>query len=304
VALTLGVIAVITLVHLLGIRLAVLVNNVGVWTELFGMLVLSPVLIAIALARRASPAVLWSSANAASALPPGLDAWALSLLVGARCLTGFEATADLVEETRQPRRVVPRAMLISLLSSGVAGFLLLGGVMLVIRDLPAAQRAANPLRAVLGQALGERWAALALVVVGVSVFACGPASMAATSRLLFALARVRMLPGSRWLAFVEEGHRTPRIAILFVWAVSSAVVLGLPSLDIITQISALTWVPGVVAALTIPPTPLPGIATRHLPALSTGIAFAVGVAFYLGLIRRRLRRGEAGPPTAAALRHE
>ena len=227
-------------------------------------------------------------------------------------------------------------MLMSLLSSGLAGFLLLGGIMLAIRDLPAAQHAADPLMTTLEQALGARWITPVLVVVGISVFACGLASMAATSRLLFALARDRMLPGSHWLAFVAEGQRTPRNAILFIWAVSSAVVLGLPSLDIITQISAvagylgyagiviaalrapavaqtegfrlgrarpwigtaaLVWVLGLVAALTIPPTPLAGIKTEHLPALSTAIAIAVGIALYFGLIRRRLLRGEAGPPT-------
>jgi amino acid transporter len=163
--------------------------------------------------------------------------------------------------------------------------------------------------------------------------------MAATSRLLFALARDRMLPGSRWLAFVAEGHRTPRNAILFIWAVSSAVVLGLPSLDIITQISAvagylgyagivlaalcsapppavggfrlgrarpwiggaaLIWVLGVVAALTIPATPIAGIRTQHLPALSTTAGVVLGIAIYTVLVRPRLLRGEAGPPTNSA----
>jgi hypothetical protein len=134
---------------------------------------------------------------------------------------------------------------------------------------------------------------------------------------------------------VAEGSRTPRNAILFIWAVSSAVVLGLPSLDIITQVSAvagylgyggiliaalyapaaaptdgfhlgrarrwigsvaLVWVLGVVAALTIPPTPLAGISTQHLPALSTTAGIGLGIGLYLVLIRSRLRRGEAGPP--------
>jgi amino acid transporter len=70
------------------------------------------------------------------------------------------------------------------------------------------------------------------------------------------MARDRMLPGSRWLAFVAEGHRTPRNAILFIWAASSAVVLGLPTLDIITQISAVAGYLGyagiVIAALRQP----------------------------------------------------
>ena len=335
-ALTLAVIALITLIHLFGIRLASRVNNIGVWTELLGVVILSLALIVLALSRHASAAVVLESTNATTGATAGLGAWALSLLVGAWCLTGFEAAADLAEETHQPKRVVPRAMLRSLMGSGIAGFLLLSGVMLAIKDLPAAQRAADPLITTLQQALGAGWIAPVLVVIGVSVFACGLASMAATSRLLFALARDRMLPGARWLAFVAEGHRTPRNAILFIWAVSSAVVVGLPTLEVMTQISsvagylgyggiviaalrapaspagegfrlgrarigigiaALVWVLGLVLALTIPPTPLPGIKTEHLPALSTAVAIGVGVGIYLMVIRRRLLRGEAGPPT-------
>jgi amino acid transporter len=334
-ALTLAVIALTAMVHLFGIRLASRVNNTGVWTELLGVFGLSIALIVLVLSRGDSATVLWDSSNAATGATAGLGAWALSLLVGAWCLTGFEAAADLAEETRQPRRVVPRAIVLSLLSSGVAGFLLLTGVMLSIRDLPAAQQAGDPLMTTIEQALGAGWTRGVRVVVGVSIFACGLASMAATSRLLFALARDRMLPGSRWLAFVAEGHRTPRNAILFIWAVSSAVVLGLPTLDIITQISAvagylgyagivvaalcrapttategfrlgrarrwvgaaaLLWALGLVAALTIPPTPLAGITTQHLPALSTTGGMLLGLVIYATCVRPRLRRGEAGPP--------
>lgn len=340
VALTLAVIALLALVHLFGIRLASHVNNVGVWTELVGVAALSLGLMGLALSRGASPGILAQSLDTATGHPAGPGAWALSLLVGAWCLTGFEAAADLAEETHQPRRVVPRAILVSLLSSGLAGALLLGGVMLAVRDLPAAQADPNPLVSTLTRALGGAWMPPVLAVVGISVFACGLASMAATSRLLFAMARDRMLPGSRWLAFVAEGQRTPRNAILFIWAGSSAIVLGLPSLDVITQISAvagylgyagiilaalrgpgpagnegfrlgwarpwiggaaLLWVLGVVAALTIPPTRLPGIQTTHLPALSTSAGLGVGLLLYLGLIRPRLRRGEAGPPRSPDL---
>ncbi len=334
-ALTLAVIALTAMLHLFGIRLVSHVNNTGVWTELLGVFGLSLVLIVFALSRNESAAVLLDSSNAVTGGPASLSAWALSLLVGAWCLTGFEAAADLAEETRQPRRIVPRAILLSLLSSGVAGFLLLTGVMLAIRDLPAAQQSGDPLMTTIEQALGTGSTRTVRLVIGVSIFACGLASMAATSRLLFALARDRMLPGSRWLASVAEGHRTPRNAILFIWGVSSAVVLGLPSLDIITQISAvagylgyagivvaalcsvpppatdgfrlgrarlwiggaaLVWVLGVVAALTIPATPLAGIRTQHLPALSTTVGVVLGVVIYLVVVRPRLRRGEAGPP--------
>jgi len=157
VALTLGVIAITALVHLFGIRLASHVNNVGVWTELIGVTVISLALIGIALAHQASPKILVNSTNAATAQPASLGAWALSLLVGAWCLTGFEAAADLAEETHQPRRVVPRAIVLSLLSSGLAGFLFLSGVMLAVRNVPLAQRDGNPLLSTLEQTFGAGW---------------------------------------------------------------------------------------------------------------------------------------------------
>jgi amino acid transporter len=214
---------------------------------------------------------------------------------------------------------------------------MLAGAVGCLQDLPAAQAADNPLLWLLRRAFGAGGTSVVLAVVGVSIFACALASMAATSRLLFALGRDRMLPGSRWLARVAVGQQTPRNAILFLWATSSLVVVALPNLEVITQISAvagylgyagiliaalrappadgttghgfslgrwrgwiagaaLLWVLGVVAALTVPPTELPGIRTRHLPALSTAVAVGVGGGLYLGVIRGRLRRGEAGPP--------
>jgi len=48
------------------------------------------------------------------------------------------------------------------------------------------------------------------------------------------------------------------------------------------------------------PTPLAGIATRHLPALSTGSAVLIGIALYFAVIRQRILSGKAGPPQASA----
>jgi amino acid transporter len=333
--LTLGVIGLTTIVHLAGLRWAAALNNVGVWTEMLGVAGLSLALIGLTLADGAPVANLWVTTNAETGMPAGVTSWALSLLVGAWCLTGFEAAADLAEETHQPRRTVPRAILTSLLAAGVSGALLLAGLVWSMEDLTAAQGADNPLLYALEGALGSSALALVLVVVGVSVFVCGLASMAATSRLLFAMARDRMLPWSGWLAAVDSHHRTPRNAILLVWAVASAVVVVLPRLEVVTQISAvagylgyagivaaalfargtgqprgtnqglsrkwigwaaLVWTLGVVVALTAPPTPLPGISTQHLPAWSTASALGVGAAVYWGAIRGRVRSGEAGPP--------
>jgi len=342
-AVTLGVIALITLTQLWGMRLTARVNDIGVWTELIGVAGVSGLLVTVALRAGALPEAMLQAREAISGSAPGPGAWALSLLLGAWCLTGFEAAADLAEETVDPRRTVPRAILASLLGSGLAGAVLLAGAVGCIVDLPAMQASDNPLQDILRQATGPWWPGV-LAVVAVSIFACALASLAATSRLLFALARDRMLPGAGWLACVDSRHGIPRHAVLFVWAVASALVLGLPTLDLVIQISAvggylayagimlaavlspsphrhagrsgertsgggggglirrvvaplaLLWSLGLVAALTLTPMALPGIATRHLPALSTSVGLMVGAVLYFVVIRGRLRRGEAGPP--------
>ena len=339
VVLTLGVITLTTLIHLFGIRLASLVNDTGVWTEMFGVLGVGTILIVHALMSQPSAAVLVDTTQLGSGDTAGMAAWALSLLVGAWCLTGFEAAADMAEETHQPRKVVPRAMLLSLLSSGLAGAVLIGGTLLAMPDLKEAQAMSDPLMQTLESVVGAGWMSVIRIVILISIFACGLACMSATSRLLFSLARDSMLPGSGWLARVSSAQGAPRNAILLIFLLSSLVIVFLPRLDMITQISAVAgymgyagivlavlitrvppptagfrlgaarpvlgtlaffWVLGVVLALTVPPSEIEGFETRHLPAWSTAGGCLLGLCVYWCLVRKRLLKGRAGPPRAAA----
>jgi amino acid transporter len=227
-------------------------------------------------------------------------------------------------------------MLLSLLGSGLAGFLLLLGVILTVKDVTATQQADNPLLSVLLATFSPGQMALIMGVVAISILACAIASMAAASRLLFSLARDRMLPGSGWLGQIDEGHRTPRHALLLVWLLSTAVVLIFRTTDLISSISAvagylgyacimvaalweartagprrgrerilpvlaLLWTLGLSAALVLPETEIPGWTDRHIPAKATTVAILLGLLLYLFWLRRRLLRGEAGPPLVAAV---
>ena len=306
---------------------------------MLGVLGVGAILIVHALMSQPSTAVLVDTTQLGSGDTAGMAAWALSLLVGAWCLTGFEAAADMAEETHEPRKVVPRAMLLSLLSSGLAGAVLIGGTLLAMPDLKEAQAMSDPLMQTLESVVGGGWMSVIRIVILISIFACGLACMSATSRLLFSLARDSMLPGSGWLARVSSEQGAPRNAILLVFLLSSLVIVFLPRLDMITQISAVAgymgyagivlavlmtrvppptagfrlgaarpvlgtlaffWVLGVVLALTVPPSEIEGFETRHLPAWSTAGGCLLGVCVYLGLVRKRLLEGRAGPPRAAA----
>ena len=94
-AISVGVISLIALIHLYGIRLASWVNNAGVYAEIAGVIFLILFLGGTwLLAGRFDFSRLADYRNAATGQPAGFSAFALSLLVGPWCLTGFQAAAD------------------------------------------------------------------------------------------------------------------------------------------------------------------------------------------------------------------
>lgn len=333
--LTVAVISTIALVHLFGMRFASRINDIGVVAELAGAFLITVILLAVWAVQGDRPlSYLTERTNFYSAQPAGMAAFALSLLTGAWCLTGFEAAADLAEETVDPRRTVPRAVLLSELTSGIGGLFMLAAFVLSIPNLEQVQASSSPLLVIIESRLGSFVTPLVMAVVLVSIFACGLASMAATSRLIFSLARDNMLPCSQFLKQVHPAHQIPRNAIMLVWLLSSLVVLALERLSLITSISAvagylgyggivaatlrrspssesagrtsvgwqkavawaaLVWIVLLIGGLTVPE-PEPG--AGHVAAWATLTAFVAGVVLYLAYTRPRLIRGQAGPPVA------
>lgn len=328
-ALTVLFISAMAMVHLFGIRLVALVNDAGVVTEIAGSALITIALLAVAMAFGGDLSHVADRTNAAGA-PAGFFGLCQSLLVGCWCLTGFEAAADLAEETHHPRRTIPRAVILSVTSSAVGGFLMIFAFLVSIDDLAAAQASERPLLDLFETRFGSWLVPFVMLVVYVSIFACGMASMAAATRLVFALARDNMLPGSAWLKRVHPVHQTPRNAILAVWILAAAVVVALENLQLITSVATVTgylgylgivigsfwsvglpmqvagfslgrlrgpiatlasaWTVFVVVAL------MGSAGDPRWLAGATLLAVVTGVALYFSEIRERILRGAAGPP--------
>jgi amino acid transporter len=334
---TLGIISAVTLIHLYGIRLVSLVNNLGVYAEIGGVLILIIVLSVIWLAAGAIDSDnLFRSINALSQNRAGFSAFALSLLLGAWCLTGFEAAADLAEETQSPREHVPRAVILSQVSAALAGFLILSLLVLSAGNIDQQQTSSNALISILEGTLGTRITAASSIIVIISIFACAVASMATATRLLFSMSRDNMLPFSTYMSKVNDKRQTPQVATLVIWVFSTLIILLFRRIEIITSVGALAaylgysgimlstiitkkklkknlgftlgkwrmpiqvvslaWTLLVVAALSIPETEIPGISMKHFPVLMATLAAFAGSLFYLFYVRNRIEKGVAGPP--------
>ena len=114
----------ITLIHKNGIKMVSYINNIGVITEIIGVILLILIL-GFFVTNGWEDFTISNFTNNANFSNIGFESFALSILLGAWCLTGFEAAADMSEETKNPTKIVPKSIINSLLTSGFFGFIII-----------------------------------------------------------------------------------------------------------------------------------------------------------------------------------
>jgi amino acid transporter len=193
-------------------------NNVAVVFEIVGMVELTIVLLAAALlAGQGDWDNLWSTGIVPEA---GWFSWLgpvmLATVLGSFTLLGFETAANFAEETQNPRRVVPRAMIRGLLAAGVIGMIFLIAAAVATRDVAAATDNPAPLAFILQDVLGPSIEKIFLFFICVSMFCCGLITMSTNARVVWAMARDRRLPGHQLLSRIPKATGGPSWATVLV----------------------------------------------------------------------------------------
>jgi amino acid transporter len=194
-------------------RITTRVNNTAVATELIGILGLTVLLIVVAAIRGLGH---WSNLTSTGTVPAaGYYAWLgpfmLATLLGAYTIVGFESASNLAEETHEPHRVIPRAMVRAVVASGVVGMAFLIALAYSISDIPAATKSSAPVAFIVNDVLGGVVQKFFLIFVVISIFACGLIIMVTNSRLIWSMSRDRRLPGLPAVAAGAEGDRRPDV---------------------------------------------------------------------------------------------
>jgi amino acid transporter len=142
--------------------------------------------------------------------------WQLALVMGIYSICGFEGAADMSEETLNAERTVPHAMWVSVVLSGLVGFLFIGALVVSAPNLAAAATSATPVADILNSAFGAIVARGFLLLVCFSVFACGLIIYMDTTRIVYAMSRDERLPGWQLLRKVSPRYGTPFSAVIAV----------------------------------------------------------------------------------------
>ena len=213
---TLGV---ITLLNIFGVRLVSWINNTGVVFEVLGMFVFAIVLIIFR--HHQSAAVVFNPGTAQ--LGPGsfLAAMFMSLFV----IYGFDTASTLAEETKDPRRAAPKAVLMSVVGAFAIGAVFLYATLLAVPNLDKAMAAGWGPANVIDAALPAALATTYLMVVSAAVFVCCLSIQASTIRLAFGMARDRQLPLSGLWSPVHSRLGTPLGSCLMVGIVAAVPLL-------------------------------------------------------------------------------
>jgi amino acid transporter len=236
------------------------VNSIAVGTEVVGILGLFVLLLVVgAIVGSLHPDHVFSTGTVSSNGWLGLggltsDApFVLAFLLGAFTIVGFEAAANLAEETHDSENAVPTAMWQSVVLSGVIGFLFLLALNLASRDLPALTSSATPVADIVTQTLGGVIGRLFLVFVTVSIFACGLVIFLTVVRLVWAMSRDDRFPVHRVFRRVHTGMRTPVMATILCGLLIEAVlaVFANQTATLFNLFSAATLMPAIIYLATV-----------------------------------------------------
>ena len=222
-AVLLGVIliALTTAVNALGINLMSRINSIGVTCELVGVVALVALLFVHA--ERGPGAVLHRTG--APAHTGYFGAFIVSALMAAYVMVGFDSAGELSEETRDPRKTAPRAILRALTVSGIGGGLLLLAAIMAAPSLTDGNLATGGLPYVLTSRLGSTVGKIFLVDVTVAICVCTLAIHTAATRMMFSMSRDGSLPFSRRLAAVNPVTGTPILPAVVVGGLSAALLV-------------------------------------------------------------------------------
>ncbi|MGH9303488.1 MAG: APC family permease [Acidimicrobiales bacterium] len=200
----------ITVINIGGVRLATIINNAGVFFEVVGMVVFAIILLVAH--HHQSAAVVFHSGGA----PVHFSTFFLAAFMSLFVIYGMDTASTLAEETHDPRRKAPRAVISSVVGAFIIGAIFLVAVLVSIPNLASAvKHGLGPAQIILANLPGNLGSAY-LMVVSAAVFVCCLVIEAATIRLAFGMSRDRQLPGSAGLKLVSRRLGTPWVASIVV----------------------------------------------------------------------------------------
>jgi amino acid permease (GABA permease) len=227
----LAIYAVVLILHALlntfGIGLVALLNDVSVWWHIAGVIIIVGALAIIPSHHQSASWVFTHFVNH-TGISNTWYVFLIGLLLAQYTFTGFDASAHMTEETQDAAVAAPWGIVMSIVVSLIAGWVLLIGVTAAIQKYEGERLSSTgaPPAQIFIDAISLHGAELLLLIVIGAQFFCGMSSVTANSRMIYAFSRDGAVPGSDFWHRINKRTRTPTNSIWF--AAVGAFILGVP----------------------------------------------------------------------------
>lgn len=212
-----------TIVNIIGVKLMAKINNFGVAVELGASLLL---VIALVVHLKRGPGLVFDTHGTESGHSWGyFGAFLVASLMSAYVFYGFDTAGSLAEETTQPRRHAPRAILRALTAAFIVGGLIMLFGMMAVGNLNAQELTTSGMPYLLKSTLGEGLGDAFLICSAIAITVCCLAVQTAAIRMSWAMARDGRLPFSRAMAKVSPRSKTPVLPALLTGGLTVVVLL-------------------------------------------------------------------------------
>jgi urea carboxylase system permease len=214
-----------TVINALGVRLMAMINSAGVFVELIAACLIA---IILALHSTRGPGVFFSTSGYGAGTSGGyLGAFLMASLASGYVMYGFDTASSLGEETVEPRRTAPRAILRAILASFVIGGAILVFAVMAAPNLQDPQIASNSggLQYIVEQVMWGPLGKVFLICIVIAVTVCSLAVHTAAIRLTFAMARDNALPFGERLARVNPDTQTPITPAVVIGVIAALILI-------------------------------------------------------------------------------
>ena len=242
---TLVFIAVLTIVNFIGITESVLVNMFMTFVEIFGLLVVMVIGIIVVVQGDADFGVLTSFSTEGNPIFAIVAGVALAFFA----MTGFENAANVAEETINPSKTFPRALIGGMIAAGVIYVLVAMSAALVVPVGTLAGADAALLEVVRADVLPgsvEVMLKIFAVIAMIAITNTTLVSVVTQSRILYGMAHEDVVPAV--FAKVHPTRRSPHVALGFSAVVVAALlVIG----EVLSRLDASLDIVGRLATVTV-----------------------------------------------------
>ena len=222
----------VAVVNIFSGHLMAVMNNVSVWWHVFGALAVILILVFLPKSHMSVADVFTMRVNNSGGLAggstDGLGYWfyvlPLGFLLTQYTITGFDASANLSEETQGASHGAARGIWQSIFYSAIGGWILLLAFLFAVQDAEEVTAGGGGVAVIFNQALTSGWAGIVLLIASIGQFFCTTACMTSTSRMLFAFSRDGAVPGASLWAKLNSS-KVPANAVLASTVVAALITI-------------------------------------------------------------------------------